>query len=260
MFSLSQIIEYYPQNLQRFKKHILREYLQYKILEIIFDSEFASKLIFLDGSALRIVYQNPRFSEDLDFDNFGLTRKEFTKLSILIKKRLELEGLEVETRLVFKDAFRCYIKVSKLLYSENLSDLESEKLVIQVDTAPHYFDFPARLYTLDKFDVYTKIRIAQADLILAQKIFAIFNRKRKMGRDFFDVDFLINNRGITPNFDYLKEKLGVQNSKELKRRLKRELRNIDFKKLAKDVEVFLFDFHQRERVEFFYQNIDKWKF
>jgi len=258
MLSLSQILEYYPQNLRIFKKHLLQEYSQYKILEIIYNSKFASNLVFLGGSALRIVYQNQRFSEDLDFDNLGFSQKEFIELSKLIKKRLAQEGLVVETKLVFKAAHRCYIKISKLLYTENLSDMTSEKLVIQIDVMPHNFEFCPQLYTLDKFDVYTKIKVTPIDLILAQKIFAILNRKRRMGRDFFDVDFLINNKNIIPNFKYLKGKINISEPKTLKTKLKKELKNIDFKKMAKDVEIFLFDPKQKTRVEEFCSNIDKW--
>ena len=44
MISLSQIEQYYPEKLRGFKKNILREYLQYKILEIIFSAPFGGWL------------------------------------------------------------------------------------------------------------------------------------------------------------------------------------------------------------------------
>lgn len=71
MLELSQIESFYPESLRPFKKNLLREYLQYKILEIIFLSEFAQGLSFMGGSAIHIVHGLPRFSEDLDFDNRG---------------------------------------------------------------------------------------------------------------------------------------------------------------------------------------------
>lgn len=46
MLSLQEIEKYYPENIKGFKRNILREYLQYKILRIIFDSGYASKLSF----------------------------------------------------------------------------------------------------------------------------------------------------------------------------------------------------------------------
>ena len=80
MITLDQILAAYPENLRAFKESILKEYLQYKILNSIFNSEHANKLAFLGGTALRIVYGSTRFSEDLDFDNFALTETVFTDL------------------------------------------------------------------------------------------------------------------------------------------------------------------------------------
>jgi hypothetical protein len=62
-----------PGPLQGFERAILREYLQFKILQVLFESDHAAQLSFLGGTALRIVYDNTRFSDDTDLDNFGLS-------------------------------------------------------------------------------------------------------------------------------------------------------------------------------------------
>jgi len=67
MLDLKQIESFYPEYLRAFKRNLLREYLQYKILEVIFDSRFGEKLSFMDGTAIHIIHQNTRFSEDLGF-------------------------------------------------------------------------------------------------------------------------------------------------------------------------------------------------
>ncbi|HBB03974.1 TPA: hypothetical protein DCZ39_03675 [Patescibacteria group bacterium] len=51
---------------------------------------------------MRIGYGNTRFSEDLDFDNRGLTPEEFEAITTTIKKRLEQEGYIVEIRHIYK--------------------------------------------------------------------------------------------------------------------------------------------------------------
>jgi len=260
MLRLKQIIEYYPQGIRKFKRHLLREYLQYKILEIIFNSRAGSKLVFIGGTALRLIYDNQRFSEDLDFDNFNLSQQEFILLSNLVRKKLNEEGLETETKNVFKKAFRCYIKIPRVLYTEGLSSMESEKISIQVDTFSQDFDFNPRLHDLDKFDVFSKVRVAPLNLLLAQKILAVFNRKRRKGRDFFDIDFLISNKKITPDFNYLRQKMNIAEPRQLKEKFEKDLQTVDFKKMAEEVEVFLLNPKQRERVENFYTNIDNWNF
>ena len=62
MLPLSEIEKNYPDNLKAYKPFILREYLQHKILQIIFDSDYAAHLSFLGGTCLRIVHGNTRFS------------------------------------------------------------------------------------------------------------------------------------------------------------------------------------------------------
>ena len=107
MLDFQQIKDQYPENLQRFERAILREYLQYKVLPAVFDSNHASKLSFLGGTALRIVYRNNRFSEDIDLDNFGLSWTEFEEVIQKVKRFMALEGFEVEIRNVAKGAYRC---------------------------------------------------------------------------------------------------------------------------------------------------------
>jgi predicted nucleotidyltransferase component of viral defense system len=253
MLSLQEIEKYYPENIKGFKRNILREYLQYKILQIIFNSKQANKLSFLGGTALRIVYDNARFSEDLDFDNFGLKEKEFDEISLLIKKQLELEGYDVEIRNVFKGAYRCYIRVPKLLFDNGLSGYEEEKILIQLDTAPHRFRYKPEKVIINKFDVFTEINVTSLDIILSQKIFAVFNRKALKGRDFFDIVFLLSK--TKPNYDYLNLKLKIKNGQELKDRLLVFGSKVNFKELAKDVESFLFNPEDSKKVALFMRYI-----
>ncbi|MEI8343928.1 MAG: nucleotidyl transferase AbiEii/AbiGii toxin family protein [Candidatus Moraniibacteriota bacterium] len=248
MLSLQEIEKYYPEKLKEFKRNILREYLQYKILQIIFNSKYASKLSFLGGTALRIVHNNTRFSEDLDFDNFGLEEKEFSEISLLVKKQLELEGYDVEVRNVYKGAYRCYVRIPKLLFDSGLSGYEEEKILIQLDTAPHGFEYEPDRVILNKFDVFTEISVTPLDIILAQKIFAIFNRKALKGRDFFDTVFLFSK--AQPNYDYLQLKLDVKNGQQLQMKLL-TLDKVNFKEMAKDVEPFLFNADDTKMITLF---------
>jgi predicted nucleotidyltransferase component of viral defense system len=249
MLSLSQIEEQYPEKLRPFKRGLLREYLQYKILEIIFNSEYANKLSFLGGTALRIVYENTRFSEDLDFDNFGLSEEEFSKIAAIIQRGLEGQGLTVEMKVVAKGAFRCNIRLSRILFENELSGHPEEKILIHIDTVSHDFDYKPDKKILNKFDVFSEIFVTPLDIILSQKFYAIMNRKRAKGRDFFDVVFLQSR--TKPNYEYLKEKIDVSNGTELKVKLATELKNLDFKELGQDVKNFLFEPTNIKRVEMF---------
>jgi predicted nucleotidyltransferase component of viral defense system len=254
MINIDELKKYYP-NLSGFDRGILREYLQYKILDIIFKNEVGAKLSFLGGTAIKICYGSARFSEDLDFDNFGLSEDEFMKLSELIKKELELEGYEVETKNVFKGAFRCYIRIPKLLYANNLTSAENEKILIQVDTAPHNFAYHSDNFLLQKFDIFRNIKITPADIILSQKIAAIFGRKRMKGRDFFDTVFLMGRTDF--NYDYLQAKLSIGNRQELKEKLLAATADLDLVALAQDVRPFLINSDGQEAVLNFRKYIEQ---
>lgn len=253
MLNLEQIQQNYAENLRPFKKNILREYLQYKILEIIFNSEFAHKLSFLGGTALRMMHGNNRFSEDLDFDNLGLSEKEFVALSEKIKTDLEKQGMEVETVNTAKNAYRCKIKLPKILFTNELSAIEGEKIIIQIDTAPHDFSYEPEKKILNKFDVFTSVFVTPADIILSQKIYAALNRKRAKGKDFYDIVFLLS--FVKPNYDYLKAKVSISSAEELKNRLLFLAEEYNFKELAKDVEPFLFEPSDSRKVEMFLEFI-----
>jgi predicted nucleotidyltransferase component of viral defense system len=258
MLTLKEIEKQYPDNLRPFKRNILREYLQYKILELIFNSSLANKFSFLGGTALRIVYNNTRFSEDLDFDNFGLTEAEFTGLTEEIQKGMTKLGFETEIRNVFKGAFRCYLKIPKVLLDNELAVMPNEKILIQIDTTAHEFKYEPDQKILNKFDVFTQIFLTPLDILLSQKIYAIFNRNRAKGRDFFDTIFLL---GLTkPNYDYLKLKLGIDNWVEIKKKLLAETVKLDLTELVKDVDPYLFTPSDSKKIILFREYIKQVEF
>lgn len=239
----------YPPNLRGFRRNILREYLQYKILQIIFNSKLAGKLSFIGGTALRIAHGSGRFSEDLDFDNFELAKVEFEQLAGTVKAGLEKEGYKVEIRNVYKLAFRCYIRFPKLLFEQGLSPLEEEKILVQLDTYGHGFKYRPERVILNKFDVFCEILVTPADILLAQKIFAAMARKRPKGRDFFDITFLLGR--TKPNYEYLKMKMNIGDAKTLKKRLVSFCRNLDWVTLAREVRPFLVSADENRRVAAF---------
>ena len=120
MLNLSEILKAYPEPLQIHKPFILREYLQYKILEILFEGSYATKFCFLGGTCLRLVHNNLRFSEDLEFDNFQISEKDFSEVSESIKTGLERQGYQVEMKQVIRGAYHCHIRFPGLLFEQGL--------------------------------------------------------------------------------------------------------------------------------------------
>ncbi|MEX2410822.1 MAG: nucleotidyl transferase AbiEii/AbiGii toxin family protein, partial [Candidatus Paceibacterota bacterium] len=240
MLTLREIKPFYPDNLHRFPRFLLREYLQYKILEIIFESRYATHVCFLGGTCLRIVHGNNRFSEDLDFDNIDLNENAFQDIATDIEKQLEREGYEVELKTVMMGAWHCHIKFPGLLFEEGNSGHSEEKILIQLDTEPQHFNYEPERHILNKFDVFTTILTTPLPLLMSQKIYAIINRKRNKGRDFFDLVFLMS-RNIKPDYRYLNEKLSISNADTLKNDILFKCDQLNMEEMANDVRPFLFE-------------------
>lgn len=225
----------------------LVEYLQYELLDSLFKQKESEKLSFIGGTAIRIVYNSQRFSEDLDFDNFGLN---FEKFGNLLKKTaddMRIKNFEIELRMVEKMAYHCYIKFPEILFQHKLSPFKNEKILVRVDAMRKSVDFHPALATINRFGIYRKILANPPEVILAQKIMAIFEREK--GRDIFDASYLF---GLTsgPDYKYL-QKQGNIRENALKEKLLERVGEFDLKKMAKDVEPFLIVPDQIARVETF---------
>lgn len=249
MLTLTQIAQQYPESLRPFKRALLREYLQYKILEIVAQSDHAPKLSFIGGTALRIVYGNTRFSEDLDFDNFALAEGEFTALAEEVRVGLDAQGLKTEIAIVGKDAYRCNVRFPDILYDNDLSPHEDEKVLLQIDTLAHGIRYAPDAKIINKFDVFTAVPTTPPAILLSQKLYAAINRRRAKGRDFFDIVFLLS--FTTPNYPYLREKIGVSASDDLRTKFLESIADLDFTALGRDVQPFLFNSADVTRVERF---------
>lgn len=256
MLELKQIESFFPEQLRHFKRNLLREYLQYKILEAVFTSKYGQKLVFMGGTAIHIVHGLPRFSEDLDFDNRGLTKDDFSALTQGVAKKLALEGFVVQTSVSFKGAFSSDIKVKGVLFDKGLSGHQDEKILIKLDAQSQDFQYSPERIVINKFDVFTSISVVPVDILLAQKFYAILARKRAMGRDFYDAVFLAGK--TKPSFAYLKERAGIKDKQVLKLAVLERCAKLDFKLLSKDVEQFVFFPEDAKKVLLFNEYVQGW--
>ncbi len=231
------------------------EYLQYEILRAIF--KHTVKLSFIGGTALRLIVHTQRFSEDLDFDNFGLSVEEFAVLTQEVQKDLEMLGFQVEFRNVFKGAYHCYFKFSDMLFRYGFSPHENEKILVRLDTVKQDFNFIPETAALENFGIFFEVKHNPKDILLSQKFIAALERNRGKGRDFYDITYLM---GLTkPNIDYLKQKANIASLPELKEKLLARCAEVDFDEMAKDVVPFLFDAGDVIRITKFKQFIEQWE-
>jgi predicted nucleotidyltransferase component of viral defense system len=250
----SQIKKMYSQEELIHPKNILVEYLQYELLDSIYKQKEAQNLSFMGGTSIRIIYQGNRFSEDLDFDNFGLSFKEFQVLMKTVSEDMLLKGFKVDYRLSHKDAFHCYFKFPGLLKQSGLSDMKDEKILLRIDMMKKENNFQANISRLNKFNIFRNILVNPVDIVLSQKLNTIITRKRKMGRDFYDFSFLYGQ--TEPNFAYIEENYFI-NKDDFMKKIINICEKLNFNELAKDVEPLLIYPEQKERVKDFLPFIKK---
>ena len=246
MLTYKQIEILYKDNVsQTSPKKVLVEYLQYEILDSIFKQKDSRNLSFMGGTAIRIGYKGNRFSEDLDFDNFGLSFDDFTSLLELASTDMKLKGFSIETRLVEAGAYHCYIKFPNILFENKISNIKGEKILVRIDTVKKEKIFTPQILTLNRFDVYRDILINPTNILLSQKLLAIYGRKREKGRDFYDVSFLYS---VTdPDFDYI-EKITKMSKENFIKEFLTRCEKFNYKNLTNDVLPFLIKPEQSTRV------------
>ncbi|MBU0978375.1 MAG: nucleotidyl transferase AbiEii/AbiGii toxin family protein [Patescibacteria group bacterium] len=249
MLDIQTIKNQYPKNLQKFDRGLLREYLQYQILAIIFEHPVSRKLSFLGGTCLRIAHQLPRFSEDIDFDNKKLSEMEFEELASFLAKELEKRGYLVEIKLIKKNAFHCCIKFPDLLYQQGLTPQKYEKILIQVDTFDQGEAYESKLFILDKFEFFKQIKVTPKPVILSQKLWTITQRPRFKGRDFFDIMFLL--QSTQPDETFLKTKFNQKEITNIVNEILSHLKSVNWKNIVEDIKPFLHNPDDADKIHLF---------
>src|SRR3989338_10242768 len=76
--------------------NVAREYFQQLFLSRLYQEKGSDGLLFKGGTALRIIWQSPRFSEDLDFTGVNITVKGIETLMEGALAKIEMEGIQTE--------------------------------------------------------------------------------------------------------------------------------------------------------------------
>ncbi len=82
--------------LQTSQAVVTREYVQHIFLSVLYQMRGADILLFKGGTALKIVYGSPRFSEDLDFTGVTLNTQTIEHLLLEVYGRLQEWGMGVD--------------------------------------------------------------------------------------------------------------------------------------------------------------------
>jgi predicted nucleotidyltransferase component of viral defense system len=221
-------------------------------------------LAFHGGTALRLLYQLPRYSEDLDFalerqpDQYNL-RKYLTA----IQQDLTAETYNVEIKLSDqKVVHSAFIRFLGLYHQLGISPHESEILAIklEIDTNP-----PANAILDTTFvENHVPVHLQHHDRgsLLAGKLHAILQRDYVKGRDWYDLYwYLSQKQSPAPNFDMLNSALAqsgwhkdIITSENWPGFISERLAQLDWNRVVEDVQRFLIA--QEELAEFKKETIE----
>ncbi|MEZ4710631.1 MAG: nucleotidyl transferase AbiEii/AbiGii toxin family protein [Caldilineaceae bacterium] len=195
-------------------QHLAREYLQARILQSLQRASAMQTLAFHGGTALRFLYDIPRYSEDLDF---ALENKaeayDFRAYLRQIERDFSAEAYTLDFRVNDKSVVhKAFVRFRGLLYELGLSPHKSEVMAIklEIDTNP---PAGARLATtVLKRHVALHVQHHDRASLFAGKLHAVLQRVYPKGRDIFDLWwYLAQPDWPMPNLEQLNQAL-VQSS------------------------------------------------
>ena len=228
----------------------LKEYIQYLVLSLIYNHKKFKKLTFKGGSCLRICFNLPRLSENLDFD---CSKSQFK--GSLLKELKEYLSYEIKNKyfanleIKIQSTKRLYLKFPFLHRLGLAEKSESDKLYVKIETAHQLLPCAKFESTpISKFGFNFIAYHYDLPSLMAGKINALLNKvwfKRKKqeidikGRDFYDLFWFLKNN-VKPNFKTLEKTADIKNEKQLKEILSKRLKKVATpQKLAYDLRNFI---------------------
>ena len=226
-------------------RNLLKETLQFYILDFIYNSSYGQNLIFCDGSALRICYDLNRLSEDLDFDlvKGKKVNKEQLVKDILdyFKKRWNFQ--KIEATISGKEK-KIYLKFP-ILYDLALAKKpESEKLYVKLEIASNISKYyKTEFIPISKFNLNFIVRVYTLGSLMASKIIAVLKRTFKKGkgdkitfkgRDYYDLLWFLQ-KGIQPDIKRLSDVLSIVDKKQIYKELWKRVKKINLAYLKEDL-------------------------
>lgn len=168
--------------------NIAREYLQHLFLSEFYKREGSGSFLFKGGTALRIVFNGPRYSEDLDFSIPTLPIKTIEDLLVNTFASLEREGVGMVSAIQIKDAepttggYIADIRLNILGFATGIkSNLQVKHSPDDLKSEVHLIENPPFL------PAYSVVALSR-ERVVEEKVQALVSRYKP--RDFFDFYFI----------------------------------------------------------------------
>ncbi|OIN96956.1 hypothetical protein AUJ66_04735 [Candidatus Desantisbacteria bacterium CG1_02_38_46] len=224
--------------------NVIREYCQHLFLSYFYQEDDSEQVLFKGGTALKIIHQSPRFSEDLDFSGFSISFKKIEDLLETILSKMEGEGIETDI-VESKKTTGGYLGV---IHFQIFSYSPQIQLEISLRKQTSVKGATALIHS-EILPPYTLIYLPD-HMLIKEKINALLERQKP--RDFFDLYFILRSR--IPGVEKIRREGGLRH-KILKIL---EEKKIDFKT---ELSIFLPRSYHRLLPEFktiLKKEVEKW--
>jgi len=188
----------FAQEQQTIVDNILKEHYQIYILDQLYKSNFADSLVFKGGTALRLIYNSVRFSEDLDFSLIqNIKYNDFKKtIEQIINKFPESKIQDIYdkyntlyAKIVFQVDFKPIPIGIKIEINKNRGKIDFKHTVGLSKSLFNNIEVVSKVFTLDA--------------ILKDKMEILSEGVRRQPRDLFDTWYI--NQKLNSDFEILEK-------------------------------------------------------
>ncbi len=183
MLSLENLKKF-TKEFQTIEKNVVREYIQNLFLSSLYKSSESEKLLFKGGTALRLIYGSPRFSEDLDFSGVDIHRSK-TIEELFLDTLLEIEEKGIKTGL--KEAKTTTGGYLGIVHYEVYNLKEDMKFEVSLRKNKHLSKEITTIVN-DYIPAYTLVHLSGENIVKG-KTKALLERRKP--RDFYDFYFFL---------------------------------------------------------------------
>lgn len=182
---LERIIQTFQSN----RINVYREYAQHLFLSAFYRKEGSEKILFKGGTALRMVYKSPRFSEDLDFSGSEINPKEIEDILTDVLADLGRENLICKIEEAKTTSGGYLANFSGLIHNEMIS------IAIQISLRRKRSREYQTLPVVNEYLPTYTVNVLPLEELTNEKIQAALTRGKP--RDFFDIYFFLR-EGLFP--------------------------------------------------------------
>lgn len=232
------------------KRAILREFLQSKILSLIYQKRISQSLFFIGGTSLRLLYNLDRFSEDLDFDyESKISLPEIRQLVRQLQQQFGQENIECQlyqNQQQNRDYYE--LRFPNLLFELEISKNKQEKLMIKLDFDNYFQHLSPTVKLFNRYGFLTKVVTVSLNTILTQKMAAYLLRKQTQPRDLYDLVWLLSHQAKIDTVFLKQNKLSLDLAKQCFNKFRKEEAQIP--KYQQRLKPFLFTEKNSQQIEF----------